>query len=188
MFAQMTTAYSGVHGGSRTIPGRFGARASKTGQALLSESHREHVSAEGAVREYDREGRVLREFPARPTPVAAVRLENGNTLITADGAVAEYAPDGLAVWELTRNDIPDVQIGALAGVTRLRNGNTIVCNWDTRDTDERVGAHLFEVTEDKLVVWMVTGTHVGRVAQCRLLSDNTTKPRPGWTGPSGQRP
>ncbi len=35
----MTTAYSGVHGGSRTIPGRFGARASRIGRALLTPGH-----------------------------------------------------------------------------------------------------------------------------------------------------
>ena len=35
-----------IHGGSRTIPGRFGARASKMGQAMLSAPHKEHVSRE----------------------------------------------------------------------------------------------------------------------------------------------
>ncbi|MCC6696212.1 MAG: PD40 domain-containing protein, partial [Candidatus Hydrogenedentes bacterium] len=39
MFTDMTTAYSGVHGGSRTIPGRFGARACTIGQALLNDTH-----------------------------------------------------------------------------------------------------------------------------------------------------
>ena len=90
-------------------------------------------TAEGAVREYDRDGTVIREFPRRPTPVAALRLENGNTLISADRAVAEYAPDGTVVWELRQHDIPDVQIGVFAGLTRLANGDTIVCNWNTRD-------------------------------------------------------
>lgn len=46
MFTDMTTAYSGVHGGSRTIPGRFGARASRIGQSLLDEFHRDAVSSE----------------------------------------------------------------------------------------------------------------------------------------------
>ena len=46
MFGDMTTAYSGVHGGSRTIPGRFGARASKIGQALLDAVHCDVVSEE----------------------------------------------------------------------------------------------------------------------------------------------
>jgi cytochrome c553 len=40
----MTTAYSGIHGGSRTIPGRFGARASRIGQALLTPRHLAAVS------------------------------------------------------------------------------------------------------------------------------------------------
>lgn len=35
-----------IHGGSRTIPGRFGARASKMGQALLGPTHQGKVSAE----------------------------------------------------------------------------------------------------------------------------------------------
>ncbi len=35
----MTTAYSGIHGGSRTIPGRFGALNSKIGQTLFNKTH-----------------------------------------------------------------------------------------------------------------------------------------------------
>jgi len=46
MFTDMTTAYSGVHGGSRTIPGRFGARASRIGKSLLDEFHYDTVSEE----------------------------------------------------------------------------------------------------------------------------------------------
>ena len=34
MLLNMTTAYSGVHGGSRSIPGRFGARNSLIGKAM----------------------------------------------------------------------------------------------------------------------------------------------------------
>ncbi len=35
-----------IHGGSRTIPGRFGARASRIGQALLDPTHRDAVAPE----------------------------------------------------------------------------------------------------------------------------------------------
>ena len=63
-----------------------------------------------------------------------------------------------------------------AGVTRLRNGNTLVCNWNTRDRDDQTGAHIFEVTPDKRVVWHVTGDHIGQVAQCRILSDDLASP------------
>jgi len=41
----MTTEYSGIHGGSRTIPGRFGALNSRIGKALFDPSHIEAVPA-----------------------------------------------------------------------------------------------------------------------------------------------
>jgi hypothetical protein len=126
-------------------------------------------TAEGAVREYDRDGQVVRTFPPRPSPVCALRLEDGHTLISAGGMVTEYNRNGDTVWELTPNDIPDLNIGVFAGLQRLSNGNTIVCNWNTRDEGDREGAHIFEVTPDKRVVWQVTGDKLGQVAQCQLL-------------------
>ncbi len=143
-------------------------------------------TAEGAVREYDHEGTVIREFPPRPTPVAALRLRNGNTLISAGGTVTEYAPDDRVVWELTEHDIPGVNIGILAGISRLRNGNTMVCNWNARDLGDKAGAHFFEVTEDKRIVWQETSPQIGQVAQCQLLSDDLTRPRQGWTAAADQ--
>lgn len=133
-------------------------------------------TAEGAVREYDRDGRVIREFPQRPTPVCALRLENGNTLISADQAVTEYDPNNNVVWELWANDIPDIQIGVFAGIQRLDNGDTIVCNWNTQDTGDKAGAHIFQIADDKRVVWQVTGTQVGQVAQCQLLAPDLMSP------------
>ena len=46
MLGDVNTAYSGVHGGTRSIPGRFGARYCKIGQALLDDTHKEVVSEE----------------------------------------------------------------------------------------------------------------------------------------------
>lgn len=129
-------------------------------------------TAEGAVREYDGSGAIIREFPRKPLPVCALRLENGNTLISAGGTLTEYDRDDTVVWELLEHDVPDIQIGVFAGIHRLENGNTIVCNWNTKDTNEKRGAHIFEVTYDKRVVWEITGSFIGQVAQCQLLSDD----------------
>jgi len=131
-------------------------------------------TAEGAVREYDREGKVIREFPKRPMPVCALRLRNGNTLISQDQSVTEYDCNNNIVWELTQHDIPDIQIGVFAGIQRIANGDTIVCNWNTQDVDDKIGAHLFEVTDDKRVVWQIAGTQIGQMAQCQLLTDDLT--------------
>ena len=84
--------------------------------------------------------------------VAALRLPNGNTLISAGGAVTEYDREDHTVWRVDSSWLPAIQFGILAGLQRLPNGNTIVCNWNTRDTDDRTGAHIFEVTPDKRIV------------------------------------
>lgn len=127
-------------------------------------------TAEGAVREYDADGKMIHEFPRESNPVAALRLPNGNTLISAGRAVTEYNADNNIVWRVDADWLPDIQFGTLAGLQRLPNGNTIVCNWNTQDTGGRVGAHIFEVTPDKRIVWQVTGTHIGQVAQCQILT------------------
>lgn len=131
-------------------------------------------TAEGAVREFARDGTIVREFPRRPSPVCALRLEDGNTLISAGRAVTEYDPTGRVAWELTEADLPDIQIAVPAGLQRLPNGNTVICNWGARDEGAKLGAHIFEVTPDKRVVWHLAGTDVGQVAQCQLLGPGFT--------------
>ncbi|MEI6645631.1 MAG: hypothetical protein WCP12_06305, partial [bacterium] len=127
-------------------------------------------TAEGAVREYDASGKMLHEFPRVPCPVGVLRLPNGNTLISAGGAVTEYDAKDIIVWRIDAEWFPDIQFGTLAGIQRRSNGNTVVCNWNTRDTGGRVGAHIFEVTPDKRIVWQISGTNIGQVAQCQLLT------------------
>jgi hypothetical protein len=127
-------------------------------------------TAEGAVREFDATGKLLREFPREPSPVAALRLPNGNTLISAGGAVTEYDGENKIVWRVDGEWLPALQLGTLAGLQRLPNGNTIVCNWNTRDNGDKIGAHIFELTPDKRVVWKITGPHIGQVAQCQILT------------------
>jgi hypothetical protein len=129
-------------------------------------------TAESALREVNASGEVIREFPSEGMPVAALRLANGNTLVDGGGAVTEYDAAGVVVWKLTQADVPGIGIAVPAGLLRLPNGNTVVCNWNASDTPERVGAHLFEVTPDKRVVWQVSGTQLSQVAACQLLTDD----------------
>ena len=80
--------------------------------------------------------------------------------------------DGKVVWELMPHDIPDINIGIFAGIQRLPNGDTLVCNWNAQDKDGKAGAHLFEVTDDKRVVWQITGADIGQMAQCQVLTED----------------
>ena len=44
MFGTTVGNYPGIHGGSRTIPGRFGARSCRIGKTLLGQAHQKWVS------------------------------------------------------------------------------------------------------------------------------------------------
>ena len=112
---------------------------------------------EDAVREYDHEGKVVREIPAAGGPHSVVRLPNGNTLIAcADRKggprVFEVDPAGQTVWEVRDGDLPGVSLKFMAGLHRLPNGNTVMANWLGHNQFGK-GPHLIEVTPDKRVVW-----------------------------------
>ncbi|HTE21102.1 MAG TPA: PQQ-binding-like beta-propeller repeat protein [Armatimonadota bacterium] len=123
--------------------------------------------ADGAVREYSPDGKVVWEYAvplfgkerrdghgpeAYGNQVfAAVRLKGGNTLIsTGNGhGVLEVTPEGQIVWNLHQNDLPGI---TLAWVTTLQvrpNGNIILGNCHAGPSNPQ----LIEVTRDKQVVW-----------------------------------
>jgi len=135
-------------------------------------------TAEGAVREYDRDGRCRRQFLPMRLPVCAVRLPDGNTLITGNGGVSELDENDRLVWRLDlAADFPDIQAGIPAGVQRLPNGNTVFCNWGSRTQGHQRGVSILEVTPDKRLVWQVAADGLEQVAQCQLLTPDL-KPRP----------
>lgn len=114
------------------------------------------LNGEKLVREYDADGKVLRTIAVPGDPYLALRLPNGNTLISCgDGhKVIEVDPQDKVVWELGENDLPGVPIRFAAGLQRLPNGNTVVANWGGHG---HLGEQpqVVEVTPDKKVVWQV---------------------------------
>lgn len=127
-------------------------------------------TAEGAVREYNANGKIIREFPKAKSPVGVVRLPDGNTLISANGKITEYDIANKIVWEVRPFEIPDISIGVFAGLQRLPNGNTIICNWNTQPKGDQSAVHIFEITHDKRVVWQVETNDFGNVAACQILT------------------
>jgi hypothetical protein len=109
------------------------------------------------VREYDPKGAVVREIPAAGGPHSVVRLPNGNTLVScADrkggSRVFEADPAGKTVWQVQDGDLPGISLKFMAGMHRLPNGNTVMCNWLGHNKFGQA-PHLIEVTPDKRVVW-----------------------------------
>ena len=115
-----------------------------------------HVG-DGVVREYDASGKVIREIDAPGPAYAALRLENGNTLISCKDDVIEVDAKGKTVWHLKASDIPEMGPKWMTGIQRLANGNTVICNW-LGHHQEGKGVPIFEVTPDKKVVWKFTDT------------------------------
>jgi len=111
----------------------------------------------GKVVEYDAAGKPIWSVDA-PAAWSAVRLKNGNTLIggNQNGYAREVDPAGKTFWEVTRDELPGFPLAVVQEVSRLANGNTIICNWvagGTKPEDWPRTIQVLEVTPDKKVVW-----------------------------------
>ena len=108
---------------------------------------------EGAVREVDVDGKVVWEYTGVENAGDAQRLPNGNTLISCgtQKRVIEVTADKKIAWQFTAADAPELNITWISSIQRLANGNLIVGNF--LRGQEGKGAHAFEVTRDKKVVW-----------------------------------
>jgi alpha-glucosidase len=134
----------GVHGQFRHI------RLTDAGTFLVA-----HLDL-GKVVEYDENGGELWSVDA-PSAWAAVRLPNGNTLISGNqhGYVREVNRKGEVVWGLEKDDLPGIPLHTVQEVTRLANGNTLINNWaGSRPKAEWPAVvQLIELTPDKQIVW-----------------------------------
>ena len=78
-------------------------------------------------------------------------LPNGNVLLAFSNRVEEVTPDKQIAWEFKAEDAPELNITWVSSVQQLKNGNLLVGNFIRGQ--EGKGAHAFEVTRDKKVVW-----------------------------------
>jgi outer membrane protein assembly factor BamB len=125
-------------------------------------------SGSGKARELDAEGKVLRTFPCGQ--FVAIRLPGGNTLLACGDQhrVVEVDPQDQVVWEVKENDIPGNRLGFVAGLQRLANGNTVICNWSGHsglDSQPQV----FELTPDKKLVWQVKNPKLNKISTIQIL-------------------
>ncbi|GAB3920844.1 hypothetical protein [Mucilaginibacter myungsuensis] len=133
----------GVHGQFRR--GRLTAQ----GTYLLS------YLSQGKVVEYDKDFNEIWSYNTSK-PWAAIRLKNGNTLITDENEWRTFEVNAKkeTVWEFNcKTDLPAQYQFASAPqtCTRLANGNTIF----TSRGENGKGPQMIEVTKDKKVVWVL---------------------------------
>jgi hypothetical protein len=129
------------------------------------------------VKEYTPEGKVTRvwktdleEFGGRKAenwPFTAIRLENGNTLVslTHGNRVVEIGPEGSVEWTICQSDLPEHPFDDACGCQRLPNGNTVISAYHAS-----TGTKLFEVNRKKEMVWKFEGPQ--RVHHFQILTTN----------------
>ncbi len=136
-----------------------------------------HMDLDKVV-EYDSGGKEIWSA-ASPSPWDAVRLKNGNTLISGNqhGFVREIDPRGSTVWEVTKDELPGFPLDDVQEVSRLANGNTIICNWvsgNTKPADWPSTVQILEVTPAKKVVWALRqwdDPNLGPASSIQLLDE-----------------
>lgn len=136
---------------------------------------------ENKVVEYDKEWNVVREFNV-DKPWAALRLKNGNTLITLENErrTIEVDKNDRVVWEIKLDEIPEpYRLHDCQSVTRLQNGNTILCSRGNNGKSPQ----LVEVTKDKEVVWVLNDwRYFGPATSVQILSEKGLSENPGDLG------
>jgi len=106
--------------------------------------------------EWSADGKFLRAFP--DCHYAAVRLADGNTLVSGKKGVLEYDAKGQVIWSMAAADFEklNLRISMICGIQRLPNGNTIISNVDHGSLTKTGDSYrLIEVTKDRELVWWV---------------------------------
>jgi hypothetical protein len=114
----------------------------------------------GHVVEYSPDWNIVWDYDSKADPWAAVRLANGNTLVSTSTTLREVTHDSppKLVWEMTRADFPAPGLHIGQGIMRLANGNTLLANWCGDVTDKTTWpnyAQYWEITPEKKTVWTV---------------------------------
>ena len=110
------------------------------------------------VCEYDSSGIKIIEIPIKGGPHSVIRLPNGNTMIACsdhngDPRVVEVDKSGSITWQLTKNELPGIELKFMTGMQCLPNGNLVLTNWLGHNQFGKA-PHAFEITHDKKVVWI----------------------------------
>lgn len=136
------------------------------------------------VVEYDKQFKEIWTYEI-PTPWAAVRLHNGNTLITDehDKLVREVGPKYETVWEFRQSDLPaDVVLHNTQTAERLANGNTVIFSstGGSKREDWPNIIQALEVTPDKKLIWVLQDwKNLGPATTAQFLDQPGIPEKPG---------
>jgi hypothetical protein len=136
------------------------------------------------VVEYDKDFNPIWTYEI-PTPWDAIRLHNGNTLITDehDKLVREVSPKGETVWQFSQADLPaTIVFHNLQTADRLANGDTVIFSSTagTKPADRPGIIQAIEVTPAKKIVWVLQDwKDLGPATTAQFLDEPGIPEHPG---------
>jgi hypothetical protein len=85
------------------------------------------------VCEYDSSGKMVMEIPVLGCPHSVIRLPRGNTIIACsdhngDPQNVEVDKKGTIVWQLSKNELPGIELKFMTGMQYLPNDNLLLTN------------------------------------------------------------
>ncbi len=97
----------------------------------------------------------------------ALPLHNGNILVSGAGSgkIMEFNSSGKLIWEIGRDELPGIDLKWIAGIQRLPNNNTLICNWG--EGQSKVKA--LEVTPEKKIVWQLTNKAFKGITRIQIV-------------------
>jgi len=113
-----------------------------------------------AVKEYQSDGTVVNTFStdckelggkeAKTWPFTAIRLVNGNTLVTLTNGnrVVELDQFGKIIWSIDNSLFDGNPLVDPCGAQRLPNGNTVITSYGAQK-----GIKILEIDSEKKIVW-----------------------------------
>jgi hypothetical protein len=115
---------------------------------------------QGHVVEYTQDWKIVWDYDTKADPWAAVRLANGDTIISTSTTFREVTHDSppAVVWEMTRADFPAPGLNIGQGIMHLANGNVLLANWCGNVANQanwQTYAQYWEVNPQQKIVWTV---------------------------------
>lgn len=136
-----------------------------------------------AVKHYDAQGKVLKEFPTavqgdekreiHSWPFTAIRHSDGHTLVccTHSNRVVDFDASGQIVWQLTNDDLPGPWLQDPCGGQVLPNGNIVITSYAGGGKDPNA-PKLFEINREKQVVWKYVDGQQAGIHHFQILNTN----------------
>ena len=120
----------------------------------------------GEIAEMDQNGQIFRKVKVGGNLFSVHELKNGNWLVGCGDAhrfIEIEARSGKILREVNSSMLKDVDLLFVAETIRLKNGNTLVCNWCVHSAN-KTQAKVLEVSPDNQVVWQLQNPEIDNVS------------------------